>query len=450
MELRENQKLAVLAGINHFKEGNRNALIVAPTAYGKSIVIAHIAKNIHGKTLVLQPSKELLEQNYDKLISMGGEASIFSASMNKKEFGDITYATIGSIVNLGEVFKEKGYENLVIDECHLFPRDPFSMFGKFMRDSNITKSLGFTATPFRLQSYSTMMMGNFSKMVMLTQKSKNPIFFKDIIHLCQIKEMIESKYWCPLRYLLYDQDSGDLIFNSTGAEYSIESIEKFYKNQDIEGKIINCLGEIDKKHIIAFIPSVEQAIKLSKIVKNSGVVYSSMQKEERENVIRKFRSGDVRVVFNVNILSTGFNYPEVDCIIMGRPTASLAWLYQACGRGTRIFPGKEECLIVDFTGNITRFGKLEDLHYQYNDNKWKLYGSGNRLLTGVRIDEIIPMLSKEHSYKMPFGKHMGKYIEEIPENYLRWVMKEVKFRTDQEYLKDAILKRIHPEKIGSF
>src|SRR6187455_1121676 len=96
-KLRENQVKAVEIGVNYFRKGIiKPSLLVEPVAYGKSIVIAHIVQGVKdlGKTLILQPSKELLEQNYNKFIALEGEASIYSASMNQKEFGDVTYATI--------------------------------------------------------------------------------------------------------------------------------------------------------------------------------------------------------------------------------------------------------------------------------------------------------------------------------------------------------------------
>lgn len=116
MKLREIQKAPVDKGINFFKlEKPKNSLIVAPTAFGKSLVIANIANALPDKTLVLQPSKELLEQNYNKLKILGGEASIFSASVGIKEYGQITYATIGSIKSLGSEFKKLGYRNMIVD-----------------------------------------------------------------------------------------------------------------------------------------------------------------------------------------------------------------------------------------------------------------------------------------------------------------------------------------------
>lgn len=111
--LRKYQKEAVDVGIKFFNEKKAiPSIMVLPTAAGKSIIIAQICKNIEEKVLILQPSKELLEQNYGKYISLGGEASIYSASLNTKEIGHVTYATIGSIKGIAHKFT--GYK-LIID-----------------------------------------------------------------------------------------------------------------------------------------------------------------------------------------------------------------------------------------------------------------------------------------------------------------------------------------------
>jgi DNA repair protein RadD len=375
---------------------------------------------------------------------MGGEASIYSASFNTKEFGKITYATIGSIKKLGETFKELGYEHVIIDEVHLFPREADSMLGKFLKDAQITKVLGFTASPFKLQTNLDVFSGtSYSKLVMLTNKSKKGNFFKEILHVTQIKEMLDRGYWSKLRYEIYDFDTGLLVYNSTKAEFTEESIQKAYEDQNIHTKIIRKIQETDRKSILVFVPSVNEAIILSRAVPNSAAVYADMDKKDRDKIITDFKAGKIRVIFNVNILSVGFDHPLVDMIICGRPTASLAWWYQAAGRGTRIHSLKQDCLIVDFVGNSDKFGKIEDLYYKNERGYWKLYGTGGKLLTGVPIHDIgnvvDPATLKTGESKLDFGKHKGKMIKEVPLDYLRWMLgPDYQFNRRNEHLRAEI------------
>lgn len=134
IELRPNQTEPVRKAIEFFNESKpKPSLIVLPTAWGKSILTAFVAKNCTDKMIVLQPSKELLEQNFLKYSNLCGDfglnAGIYSASFGRKEIMPITYATIGSIKNLGAEFKRLGFTKMLIDEAHLYPRQSDSMLG---------------------------------------------------------------------------------------------------------------------------------------------------------------------------------------------------------------------------------------------------------------------------------------------------------------------------------
>lgn len=452
MELRKNQKEPVRKGVEFFKKKKPNpSLIIAPTAFGKSIVISQIAHEVKDKIIVLQPSKELLEQNLSKLEALGGSASVYSASMGIKEIGMITYATIGSIKNIGHTFKELGFTKMIIDEADRYPRSVDGMLRTFLTVSKITHVLGLTATPLKLQTNSYMMQ-SYSILKMLTSRSKHGNLFKEIIHVCQVQEMIEFGYWSKLLYEVYNFDTGKLVFNSTKAEYTEKSIADAYDKQDIEGKIVGKVEKLDRKSILIFVPTVAQAISLSSKIPNSEPVYGDMDKKKRTQVINDFKSLKLRVVINVNVLSIGFDHPELDCIISGRPTASLSWWYQAIGRITRIHANKLNGLIVDFVGNTTKFGKVEELYYKKIGTEWKLYGEGGKLLTGIPMHQIgehseeqdlALELGKQQIEKdciVTFGKYSGKKVSETPLHWRDWMLKEFDFSSKTKYIKDEILR----------
>ena len=143
MELRPNQIEPVKKGVAFFQQKKAEpSIIVAPTAFGKSVVIASIAKEVGERLLVIQPNKELLEQNYNKFIGLGGTASIYSAAMGEKEIGEVTYATIGSIINVAHKFHSMGINKVIIDECDRFPREPNGMLRRFLTNAKITHILG--------------------------------------------------------------------------------------------------------------------------------------------------------------------------------------------------------------------------------------------------------------------------------------------------------------------
>jgi DNA repair protein RadD len=440
LKLRENQIEPVAIGVEFMKTPKmKPSIIVAPTAFGQSIVIAAIAKELGEKLLVLQPSKELLEQNYDKFVTLGGEASIYSASMGSKELGDVTYATIGSIIKIAGRFREMGVTKIIIDECDRYPRAKSGQLRRFVDGMKATHILGLTATPLKLQT-NMGDTGPFSKLVMLTNRSKHGMFFKFILHVSQIQDIVKLGYWTPLKYQSYDFDTGALVYNSSGAEYTSDSIARSYENQNIGNKIIKKVAEmVDRKSILVAVPTIEQATNLAGRIPNAEVVHGGTPKDERKRIIAEFRNQKIRVIVQVNVLTVGFDYPELDCLITGRPTASISWWYQFVGRGTRIHENKRDCLVVDFVGSVERFGKVEALYYkQDGEENWELYGEGKKQITGIPMHEIgihleggINLAEKKdedgniEKVYMTFGKYKGKPVSSVPPYYRKWMIDNI-------------------------
>lgn len=460
--LRPNQETPIEKAKEFFKAKDPSpSLIVLPTAWGKSILTAFVAKDTDEKMLVLQPSKELLEQNYKKYLSLCGdfeaEAGIYSASFGKKELNKITYATIGSIKNIGKLFKQLGFKRLLIDEAHLYPRETDSMLGKFLEESGITHVLGITATPIKLQSNTDMNGERFSKLVMLTSRSakgqKDKVarsFFKDIIHVSQVQEMVELGFWSKLIYKTSGFDGSQLEFNSSRSEFTEESVQRVFGSNNITAQIRQELdANQDRKHILVFVPSIADAKRFAETYPDSAAVYGDMEINERARVIEEFRAGKIRVIFNVRVLSTGFDYTGLDCLILGISTASLALYYQIIGRATRIDPNKEDALIIDLAGNVDRFGRVEDIVFE-KERIWKMYGTDGKLLSGVPIHEIgnVKKSEPEQQIKaqagsrvidtMPFGKHKGTPINELPKEYRNWMLKSFEWHSGNSNLKQAI------------
>ena len=452
--LRENQSEPIQKAVEFFNEKKpKPSLIVLPTAWGKSILTAFVAKNSEDRMIVLQPSKELLEQNYQKYFALCGDfandAGIYSASFGRKEISKITYATIGSIKNLGAKFKEMGFTKMLIDEAHLYPREADSMLGRFLKDSGITHVLGITATPVKLQTGRDRDGMTYSKLVMLTSRSKKGNFFKEIIHVGQVSEMVRLGFWSPLAYETTGFDSSMLVFNSSRSEYTEESVQRAYDANGGTEQVIQALDKhSDRRHVLAFVPSVQDAINLSERYPNSAVIYGDMDKRERADIIARFRAGQIRVIFNVRVLSTGFDYTGIDLIVFGISTASIALYYQIIGRATRIAPEKKDALIVDLGGNVERFGRVEDLTFE-KGRMWRLFGSGGRLLSGIPITDIGTITREDTEAVdrqaiqpieiMPFGKYKGERLTDIPLDYRLWMLRSFDWNDKNEKLRKSLL-----------
>lgn len=189
--LRDYQQKASDAAVKFFQSpGDKNGILVLPTGSGKSLIIADIASKLGGCTLVFQPSKEILEQNFQKLCSYGVlDCSIYSASFNSKKINRITFATIGSVRNHPELFQHFKY--IIIDECHgVNPSE--GMYKTFLSMLKC-KVLGLTATPYRLYSN---MFGSELRFITRTR----PRVFSEVVYYEQIDTLLYRGYLAKLEY----------------------------------------------------------------------------------------------------------------------------------------------------------------------------------------------------------------------------------------------------------
>lgn len=386
--LRDYQQKASDAAVAYFKDTKKktNAIMVLPTGSGKSLIIADIANRLDGHTLVFQPSKEILEQNFKKLCSYGVlDCSIYSASFNSKEISRITFATIGSVKAHSELFLH--FRNVIVDECHLVnPKE--GMYKDFF-DAVKCKVLGLTATPYRLSSSR-----NFGSMLKFITRTK-PHVFSEVIYQVQVATLLDMGYLSKVNYYPMNPigwNELNLKINTTGADYTDKSVQREYERIDFYSYIVHIVQRLmnpkaggKRKGILVFTRFLKEAERLTMSIPGCAIVSGDTPKKERERILEMFKVGEIPVVANVGVLTTGFDYPELDTVVMARPTMSLAMYYQIVGRCIRPHKDKEAAWFVDLCGNINRFGEVSDLHLKDTGNgKWAVFSKG-RQLTNVRF-----------------------------------------------------------------
>lgn len=382
-KLRDYQQQASDKAVAFFQsKTTKNAIEVLPTGSGKSLIIADIANRLDGHTLVFQPSKEILEQNFKKLCSYGVlDCSIYSASFNSKQISRITFATIGSVKGHPELFAH--FKNVIIDECHLVnPKE--GMYKDFLSILNC-KVLGLTATPYRLSSSQ-----DFGSMLKFITRTR-PALFKEVIYHVQVSTLLDMGYLAKLKYFPMNPigwDASNLRVNTTGADYTDKSVVREYERIDFYGFLVNIVQRLmnpkeggKRKGILVFTRFLKEAEHLTYSIPGCVIVSGDTPKAERERILNDFKSGAIPVVANVGVLTTGFDYPELDTIVMARPTMSLALWYQIVGRAIRPHPDKEHGWIVDLCGNVKRFGEVKDLKLVDPSGKglWQVNSKGRQL-----------------------------------------------------------------------
>ena len=387
--LRDYQKAASDKAVAFFKDKQKksNAIIVLPTGAGKSIVVADIAHRLDDNVLIFCPSREIVAQNYDKMQKICPfDCSIYSASFNSKEISRITFATIGSVKNHPELFTH--FKNIIVDECHLVnPKE--GMYKKFFEVVNC-KILGLTATPYRLSSSQ-----EFGAMLKFITRTR-PAIFKEVIYHVQVSTLLDMGYLSKLNYYPMNPTGWNelnLKVNTTGADYTDRSVQREYERIDFYSFLVHIVQRlvnnqktgIKRKGILVFTRFLKEAERLTYSISGCAIVSGDTPKGEREKILEAFKAGEISVVANVGVLVCGFDYPELDTIVLARPTMSLALYYQIVGRAIRPHKDKETAWFVDLCGNINRFGKVEDLRlFDSGNGKWAVFSNG-RQLTNIRF-----------------------------------------------------------------
>jgi len=374
MTLRPYQKEAFDAVVRDIKTPG-NALIVMPTGSGKSHIIAEIAKFV-GQVLILQPSRELLAQNMAKLglITPPECIGIYSASFNERTIKKYTFATIQSVYKRPELFRH--IRMVIMDEAHgLAPRSLDTMYMEFFRGMNSPKVLGLTATPFRLEiGYNVGPDGELDAITMLKlinrmrHKKAKEIFWKRIIYNIPHKKLVDEGYLVPIEYIHQPLiPYAEIPINKSHSDYNLEDYGQAIVGR--EALILSTISEAQKRYksVLVFCSTTEQALTLSKTIIDSRVVLSGTDKKERNQIISDFKSGIIKTVFNVQTLTTGFDHPSLDCIILLRPTRSPVLYNQILGRLTRPSEGKTRGTVIDLTGACKALGRIETFELYRND-----------------------------------------------------------------------------------
>lgn len=415
ISLRPYQQLAVDAAM-----GNENGICVLPTGSGKSLCIAGIVNRVNDRVLVMQPTKEILESNYEKIQASGfDDAKIFSASVGIKEVGKCTYATIGSIIKKLDLFA--GTDTLIIDECHLV-NSKGGQYRTLIETLKPKRLIGLTATPYRLH---TTMAGSDVRMLSRTR----PKMFDKIIHVTQTADLARDGFLHQPEYIVSGSEGKNLLrLNSTGAEFSDQSVDNYLRKTKIVQRTVEAAKsaiENGAKHLLIFTPSLEQSGETVAALRVEGItadsVSSESSKTDRENKLAAFKSGEITAMVNVGVLTTGYDFPALDCIISARPTASLALYYQIIGRCVRSHPSKKRAFVYDLVDNFSRFD--DPMQYRIVEST---KGIHSVLSIKGRLTNRLIGCTPECEDMIEFGKYKGDWLCEISDEYISWYLKEAK------------------------
>lgn len=380
-QAREYQDDAEGAIWNYFEHQTGNPVIAMPTGTGKGVVIGRFCSHVlerwpTQRIVCMTHVKELIQQNYDKMLSIWPEApvGIFSAGIGRKEAHmPITFAGAASVRNAIELF---GHVDLcLIDECHLLNPNADSTYQKIIAAwqaiNPYMKVVGFSATPYRMGQGMITDGGVFTDIAI------------DMTDLASFNWFIEQGYLSnliprPLETMI--DVSGVSIQNGDYAQGQLESATE----KVTYGAIKEALEYAsDRYHWLLFAAGNDNAEHSAQILNSFGIpttfIHHGVTKSDREERLADYRAGRYRCITNNNVLTTGFDDSNIDCIIMLRKTMSPGLWVQMLGRGTRpaYAPGydlsikegrlaaiaaswKRNCLVLDFARNTRDLGPIND------------------------------------------------------------------------------------------
>jgi ATP-dependent helicase IRC3 len=341
--LRPYQREAALAVLAARKAGVRRMVVCLPTGAGKTVIFAQLARLARRSVLVLAHREELVLQARDKIErALGGEAMVAVEQGDRRAPAEAK-VVIASIRSLHEgrleaLLAGRDLGLVIYDECHHAAADDnlrvLRRLGAFDPDWTGTL-LGFTATTARGDGQGL------------------DTVFEKIVYSRTLPELVEEGYLVRLSGYRIATSADLSRLAREGLDFREEELAEAVDIEERNALVARSIQELARdRRTIAFCVTVNHArhlsIALNVIGVTAGIVHGAMRPEDRARALLDFRNGRTQVLTNVGVLTEGFDDPGVSCIAMARPTRSEGLYAQCIGRGTRLFPGKRDCLILDF------------------------------------------------------------------------------------------------------
>lgn len=410
MILRPYQQDCVDAIINQIMTSSSPIVANLATGAGKSLIIAELAKIIHEKSkgksiLCLAPSAELVTQNREKYLVTGEPASIFSASLGAKCLRHpVVFGTPQSVKNSIEKFGER-FAMVIIDEAHGMTNSVKHIIDELRKKNNKLRVVGVTATPYRMGSGFIYGIDDNGKSLPPDQ-FKTP-YFERMVYKVDANYLIEQGYLSkPIIGQIGGEsyDTSKLELNKMGKFDSAEVDKAFVghgrKTAAIVADII--AKSYNRKGIILFASTIQHAqeILASLPPELSAIVTGETPKQDRQNILKRFKAQQIKYIVNVAVLTVGFDAPHIDVVALLRATESAGLFQQIIGRGLRLSPNKNDCLILDYAENIDRHCPDGDLF----NPKIQTFG-------GAKSEEFLEQKCPEcdHINMFSYRKNEGGY-----------------------------------------
>lgn len=360
-DLRYYQAEAVDAIWKAIRSGAQAPVACLPTGAGKTAVVAQLVKDAlqwNGRVLILVHVKELVQQlalGIEKHCEGQVPLGVLSAGLGIKTINQVTVAGIQSSYRRATDLGPR--DLIIIDECHLIPPNGEGMYQSLISDLKVinpnARVVGLTATPYRLSSGLIHGEGQM---------------FEYMVYDAGVRRLMDDGFLSKLRGKNGGAPDLDGV-HRRGGDFIIGELEACMSDEEkVNGAVDEMIRHgADRKAWLVFCCGVAHAHAVSKAMEERAgivapIITGDTPDDERDDRLKRFKDRELRSLVNVNVLTTGFDAPHVDLIVMLRPTESPGLYYQMVGRGLRTAPDKDDCLILDLAGNIERHGPIDQLN----------------------------------------------------------------------------------------
>lgn len=389
IDLRPYQRSAIDAVMTYWDQNGGNPLIDLATGTGKSIVLGQIIREIAEpnpdvRILVLTHVRELVEQDFKATLRVWPNCplGINAASLGRRDRrARVLFAAIQSVHR--EDAHSLGPRDLVIiDEAHLVPKDGAGMYRKLLERLREAvpgmRVLGLSATPYRLDS------GRLDE--------GDDRLFDDVVYTYGIGEGVRDGFLSPLVSKPGSAEIDVAGVAKRGGEFVPGALEAAAR-PIVRAACLDMLDRLkDRRSWLIFCSGVAHAQDVQTELAGLGIVSACVTGDtpagDRAAILKAFKAGEIRALTNANVLTTGFDAPGTDAIVMLRPTLSTSLYVQMLGRGTRLSPetGKTNCLVLDYSGNVRRHGPVDAIEVR-GGPKAKGEATGKTEVNAVRAKE---------------------------------------------------------------
>ena len=355
--LRHYQTEALATILQKYQAEITRQLVALPTGTGKTILFGALAREQNKPALIIAHREELLTQARDKILLLWPDADvgIVKAELNEVDH-QIVIASIQTISrpNRLQQLKACDFSLLVIDEAHHSAADSYRRGIEelgFMAGDVGKLLVGVTATPQRGDGIGL------------------DSIFEEIVYQCSLPTMIAGGYLSDLRGVQIKAWTDISGVHTRAGDFAQGELESVINTAEANQIIVKAfIKYANKRKAAAFCAGVQHAQDLAEAFNQAGIkaaaVWGDMDPEDRRATLDEYESGRIQVLTNCEILTEGWDSPATDCLLMARPTKSGTLYQQMIGRGTRLYPGKQDCLILEFASNrhdIASLGSLTGL-----------------------------------------------------------------------------------------